>query len=222
MTFETETVLDRRRLRRRLSLWRALAVIAALLAFGLVVFASAEGAGLAERRQIARVSIEGFISENRDQLKLLKRLADNKQVVAVILFINSPGGTMQFQRARQGAGLERVVQRAEDRADAGEAAFSKLPALRANVGPRPELSRALDAAIAGRLQDRAIHHRLGLLRMGAAHHRLEPRSVRRRRHPGSKLSPCPRKAACTSSRSTARARTRPPPRARRWRSRSRT
>ena len=35
MTFETETVLDRRRLRRRLSLWRGLAVLAALLAFGL-------------------------------------------------------------------------------------------------------------------------------------------------------------------------------------------
>src|SRR5215813_9535305 len=93
MAFETETVLDRRRLRRRLSLWRALAVIAALLAFGLIAFASADRVGIVERRQIARVSLEGFISENRDQLKLLKRLADNKQVAAVILFINSPGGT---------------------------------------------------------------------------------------------------------------------------------
>jgi protease IV len=93
MAFETETVLDRRRLRRRLSLWRALAVIAGLLAFGLAVFASAEGVGLAGGKQIARVSVEGFISENRDQLKLLKQLAENKQVAAVILFINSPGGT---------------------------------------------------------------------------------------------------------------------------------
>jgi protease IV len=93
MAFETETVLDRRRLRRRLSMWRALAVIAGLLAFGLAVFASAEGVGLAGGKQIARVSVEGFISENRGQLKLLKRLAENKQVAAVILFINSPGGT---------------------------------------------------------------------------------------------------------------------------------
>ena len=59
MTFETETVLDRRRLRRRLSLWRGLAVLAAILAFGLIVFSSAEGVGLTERRQIARVSLEG-------------------------------------------------------------------------------------------------------------------------------------------------------------------
>src|SRR5215467_6913007 len=93
MAFETETVLDRRRLRRRLSVWRALAVIAGVLAFGLAVFASAEGLGLAGGKQIARVSVEGFISENRDQLKLLKRLAENKQVAAVILFVNSPGGT---------------------------------------------------------------------------------------------------------------------------------
>jgi protease IV len=93
MTFETETVLDRRRLRRRVSLWRALAVVAALLAFGLLVFASTEGAGITEGRQIARVSLEGIITENRDQLKLLKRVAENKRVAAVILYINSPGGT---------------------------------------------------------------------------------------------------------------------------------
>ena len=93
MTFETETVLDRRRLRRRLSLWRGLAVLAAILALGLVVFSSAEGVGLTERRQIARVSLEGIITEDRDKLKLFKQLAESKQVAAVILFINSPGGT---------------------------------------------------------------------------------------------------------------------------------
>ncbi len=93
MTFETETVLDRRRLRRRLSLWRGLAVLAALLAVGLIVFTSAEGVGLTGSRQIARVSIEGIITEDRDKLKLFKTLAENKQVAAVILFINSPGGT---------------------------------------------------------------------------------------------------------------------------------
>lgn len=93
MTFETETVLDRRRLRRRLSLWRGLAVVAILLAFGFVAFRSAEGTGLTERRQIARVSVEGLITEDRDRLKLLKRLGDNSQVAAVILYINSPGGT---------------------------------------------------------------------------------------------------------------------------------
>jgi protease-4 len=93
MAFETETVLDRRRLRRRLTLWRSLAVIAVLMALGALAYAAAEATGIAERRQIARVSLEGIITEDRDQLRLLKQLGENKQVAGVILFVNSPGGT---------------------------------------------------------------------------------------------------------------------------------
>jgi protease-4 len=93
MTFETEAVLDRRRLRRRLSLWRTLAVIAGLLPVGLVLFSSADSAGLIERRQIARVTVEGIITEDREQLRLLQKLAEAKHVAAVILVVNSPGGT---------------------------------------------------------------------------------------------------------------------------------
>jgi len=93
MALETETVLDRRRLRRRLSLWRGLAILAALFAVGLLAFSSAERVGLAERSQIARISLEGIITEDREQLKLLKKLGEAKNVAAVILFVNSPGGT---------------------------------------------------------------------------------------------------------------------------------
>ena len=93
MAFETETALDRRRLRRRLSWWRGLAVLGGLLAFGLLVFSSSDGVGITERRQIARVSLEGLITEDRDLLKLFKTLGEAKHVAAVILFINSPGGT---------------------------------------------------------------------------------------------------------------------------------
>ena len=67
MTFETEVVLDRRRLRRRLSFWRVLAAVAGVLALGFLLFSSAERAGLVEQRQIARVTIEGLITE--DELK---------------------------------------------------------------------------------------------------------------------------------------------------------
>lgn len=93
MTFETETVLDRRRLRRRLSVWRGAAVIAGLLAIGLLLFSSADKAGLLERRQIARVTLEGMITEDRDLLRLLQKIGESSQVSAVILVVNSPGGT---------------------------------------------------------------------------------------------------------------------------------
>jgi protease-4 len=93
MTFETETVLDRRRLRRRVSWWRALAVIAAVLVIGLVSAKTAERAGLTESRHIARVTIDKLITEDRAQLKMLQSIAENKQVAGLILFVNSPGGT---------------------------------------------------------------------------------------------------------------------------------
>jgi protease-4 len=101
MSFETETVLDRRRLRRRLSWWRSAAVIAALLALGALLFSA--GDGLTERRQVARVTLEGIITEDRDQLELFKKIAEAKHVAAVILFVNSPGGTTAGGEALFGA-----------------------------------------------------------------------------------------------------------------------
>jgi protease-4 len=92
MSLETEAILDRRRLRRHLSLWRVAAVIAGVLAFGALIFKGAGGRAFSER-QIARVNLEGIITENRDQLKLLREIAKDKSVEAVLLFINSPGGT---------------------------------------------------------------------------------------------------------------------------------
>jgi protease IV len=93
MSFETEAALDRRRLRRRLSLWRTLAVIAGMLALGLVMFSSADRAGVLGPRQIARVTIEGLITDDRDLHRLLQKIADSNNVAGVILFVNSPGGT---------------------------------------------------------------------------------------------------------------------------------
>jgi protease-4 len=93
MTFETEAVLDRRRLRRRLSLWRVLAVTAAAVALGLLLFSTAERVGLIEQRQIARITIEGLITDDRDLLRLIKKVGDSKSVSAVVLAVNSPGGT---------------------------------------------------------------------------------------------------------------------------------
>jgi protease-4 len=95
MSLETEALLDRRRLRRSMSFWRAAAVLTGVLALavvGLMAGGGTEG-GVFERRQIARVSIEGMITENREQLRLLRQLARTDRVAAVILYVNSPGGT---------------------------------------------------------------------------------------------------------------------------------
>ncbi|KAA0968546.1 signal peptide peptidase SppA [Aureimonas fodinaquatilis] len=86
--------IDRRRLRRKLGFWRLAALALVLLA----LVAGAFYLGGAERRfpggaQIASVKISGVITEDDDRLKLLEKLGQDPSVQAVVLKINSPGGT---------------------------------------------------------------------------------------------------------------------------------
>jgi protease IV len=89
---ETETVLDRRRLRRSVSFWRAAGIAGLALAAGALMFGGNKLATLGTK-QIARIAIEGAISEDRNQLKMLKDIAKADHVAGVVLFVNSPGGT---------------------------------------------------------------------------------------------------------------------------------
>lgn len=93
MSLDTEAVLDRRRIGRRLSFWRTVAIVAVVLSLAGLAASRFTSAGMSERRQIARVTIEGMITEDRNQLRMLKRIADARNVAAVILVVNSPGGT---------------------------------------------------------------------------------------------------------------------------------
>jgi protease-4 len=77
------------RSRRRWRLFALLAVVVAILALaGRFAFSDLPG-----RDQIARVDISGTIGSDRDRTELLKRLGDDDRVKAVLLTINSPGGT---------------------------------------------------------------------------------------------------------------------------------
>jgi len=93
MSLETEAVIDRRRLRRRLIFWRSAAVLVAGLTLGALVLSDGDLSALTGTHQIARVSVEGTITEDRDQLKLLKKIGGAEHVDALIVFVNSPGGT---------------------------------------------------------------------------------------------------------------------------------
>ncbi len=86
---DADAILDRRRLKRRLILWRLLAAFAvmALIAVGVGKFA------IPGDRHVARLSIDGFISEDRQRGDAIENLIDEDDVEAVIVRINSPGGT---------------------------------------------------------------------------------------------------------------------------------
>lgn len=93
MTTHVDTVIERRRLRRRLSVWRGLAIAGVVLA---LVALGSTGDHVSDQfgnKQIARVAVEGTILESRDQLELLKRIGDASYVKGVLVFVNSPGGT---------------------------------------------------------------------------------------------------------------------------------
>lgn len=89
-----QDLIDRRNLRRKLGLWRGAAIACLAVAVLGVSFAlrSDDGAGLIGD-QIARVAIEGLITEDEDLLELLEELKEDASVKAVILKIDSPGGT---------------------------------------------------------------------------------------------------------------------------------
>ena len=96
MTSELDMVLDQRQLRKRVWRWRLIAGALALLGV----------AGLAGLRHdeeqegwfgpgdhIVRIGVTGLITEDRDQLELLKKAGDDTHVKAVLLAVDSPGGT---------------------------------------------------------------------------------------------------------------------------------
>lgn len=102
MTAEIDTVLDRRSLRRRLTVWRALAVVAIIAALFVISAGSTEWSTLGSK-QIARITVSGTITEDRDQLELLKKIADSDKAAALLVFVNSPGGTTTGGEALFGA-----------------------------------------------------------------------------------------------------------------------
>lgn len=95
MSATADHLLDRRRLRRSLTLWRVLAVLLAIAALAGLGYAFGGGRNLVGvgPEHIARITISGFISGSRNTLQLIDRVADAKNVSAVILSIDSPGGS---------------------------------------------------------------------------------------------------------------------------------
>jgi protease-4 len=97
MSLSSDLLVDRRRLRRQLTFWRVLTVLVALGALiGAGLFWG--GAFRGSQPHIARITIEGLITGKQETIDLLRR-ADNGAVKAVILRINSGGGTTSGSEA---------------------------------------------------------------------------------------------------------------------------
>mgnify|MGYP000205975873 CR=1 FL=1 len=94
MSLTADQIVDRRSLRRKLSFWRLIAFVAIALGIVAAILLAAGRDGLAGlvSPQIARVTISGFITNDREQLELLDKLGRTDAVKGVIVAINSTGG----------------------------------------------------------------------------------------------------------------------------------
>ncbi len=93
MSLDSDVIVDRRRIRRKLTFWRVAAALIAIAAIiAVATIASPGKGGLTSAGSIARVSIEGLIRSDRERVEALERL-EKSQAAAVIVHINSPGGT---------------------------------------------------------------------------------------------------------------------------------
>ena len=91
MSFEPDAILDRRRLRRNLSLWRIAAIVGIT---GAVAIIAASMSGLTfGRNHISKLEISGVIVEDEERDQAILDLADDAHAKALIVTIDSPGGT---------------------------------------------------------------------------------------------------------------------------------
>ena len=109
MSLDADLLADRRRLRRRLTLWRALAIVSVFGALALVAALRVPDA-LPGGQHVLRLPVSGFITEDRRVLQALEDAAKNDAVRALIVAIDSPGGSMAGGEALHTA-LRRFAER---------------------------------------------------------------------------------------------------------------
>ena len=93
MSLDADAIVDRRRMRRKVTFWRIATVACALAVTAIVaVVLAPRGAILDGGGHIARIKIQGLIRGNQDRVEALERLG-RSSALAVIVHIDTPGGT---------------------------------------------------------------------------------------------------------------------------------
>jgi len=94
MSLDADLIVDRRRMRRKLTFWRVFAiVIFALAVIGAAVQVSDRTGFAGAGAYIARVTIKGLIRNDQERVQQLDRLARSSTARAVVVHVDSPGGT---------------------------------------------------------------------------------------------------------------------------------
>src|SRR3984893_5458442 len=94
MPLDTDAIVDRRRLRRKLPFWLVLAflIVAAVIITTAVVLVDRRGGLAGTSGSIARLTIQGLIRGDTERVESIDRRG-RSSVKAVIVHVDSPGGT---------------------------------------------------------------------------------------------------------------------------------
>jgi protease IV len=112
MSLDSDHIVDRRRLRRKLTFWRVVAILIAVAGVvGVAAVMRGAGGSLAQpiSPQISRVTIQGIIRGDHERTEALDNLARSRATRAVIVHVDSPGGTTAGSEELHAA-LRRVAQ----------------------------------------------------------------------------------------------------------------
>ncbi len=121
-------IADRRRLRRKLTFWRGIAILVVIAAIAGLVFSSTSSDPTSGKSSdhVARVTISGLITDNSELIRRLDDIRKNDRAKALIVRLESPGGTSYggetLYRAIRAVAAEKPVV-AEVRTMAASAAY---------------------------------------------------------------------------------------------------
>ena len=95
MSLDADTLVARRKMRKRISFWRAVCIgLGIITLIALTYGGTGSGFDLGKRADhVARIKISGLITGDQPTLDMLQKIEKAKQVKGLIVQIDSPGGT---------------------------------------------------------------------------------------------------------------------------------
>lgn len=93
MSLDADQIVERRRLRRKVTFWRTLGVLGVIAALAVGAVAVIGRSIPASMPHVARITIGGLIRNDRERVEMLEEIGRSR-ASAVILSIDSPGGTV--------------------------------------------------------------------------------------------------------------------------------